>query len=261
MTGVQTWLFRSAGYTLRSQHTYTNNTSQTILAGESTMDEMLFDGFLWMNYAAGDTSLDIASLLVNDSLLSCTNPPFSDFGMTSDTVCVGDCIDFTDMSSNSPTSWNWSFPGANIPSSLQQNPQQVCYSAPGTYTVSMTAQNANGCDRGCGACLAREKRIVVQVCAGIDENKNELNLSAFPNPFSGTIQLSCKSNEAAIFEIYDVLGNKITLLNGHSNQEGFQNVIWDGTDRSGNRVSPGIYYFSVSSGNMKSAGKILMLSH
>lgn len=73
-----------------------------------------------------------------------TSPPAASFTPSSATICAGQCISFTDNSSNSPTSWSWSFPGATPGSSTASNPSNVCYAAAGTYTVTLTATNANG---------------------------------------------------------------------------------------------------------------------
>ncbi|HSG27167.1 MAG TPA: PKD domain-containing protein [Candidatus Krumholzibacterium sp.] len=52
-------------------------------------------------------------------------------------------VDFTDMSSGSPTSWSWTFGDGG--SSSQQNPSYT-YNSAGTYTVTLTATNAVGSD-------------------------------------------------------------------------------------------------------------------
>lgn len=65
--------------------------------------------------------------------------------VASDSVlCVGDCISFTDQSTNNPTSWNWSFSGASTATSTQQNPTNICYPSPGSYAVTLIATNASG---------------------------------------------------------------------------------------------------------------------
>ncbi len=53
-------------------------------------------------------------------------------------------VDFTDLSSGSPTSWDWDF-GDGAGTSTAQNPSYT-YAAVGTYTVTLTAANANGSD-------------------------------------------------------------------------------------------------------------------
>lgn len=69
-------------------------------------------------------------------------PPVADFIGSPTVSCSGD-IQFTDQSTNSPTSWLWDFGDGNT--STLQNPQHS-YTSTGTYTVSLTATNAFGSD-------------------------------------------------------------------------------------------------------------------
>jgi hypothetical protein len=68
---------------------------------------------------------------------------------SSDTVfCneAGQCLSFTDHSTNSPTSWLWLFPGAVPDSSTQQNPDSICYYTSGTYPVTLIVSNGTNTD-------------------------------------------------------------------------------------------------------------------
>lgn len=69
--------------------------------------------------------------------------PVADFVGTPTTVVAGNSVAFTDLSTNSPTSWSWQFPGAATTTSTQQNPT-ITYNTPGTYNVSLTASNSGG---------------------------------------------------------------------------------------------------------------------
>jgi PKD repeat protein len=73
------------------------------------------------------------------------NPPVANF--TADTLSVpaGGSVHFTDQSTNSPTSWSWTFEGGTPATSTAQNPT-VTYNTPGTYDVSLTATNSAGSD-------------------------------------------------------------------------------------------------------------------
>jgi len=62
-----------------------------------------------------------------------------------DNICPGSCIDFTNNSVNA-TSYQWTFTGASINYSTDENPQNVCYPNPGNYDVSLIASSANGSD-------------------------------------------------------------------------------------------------------------------
>ena len=82
-----------------------------------------------------------------EATISCLAPavtPVANFSTPSYSVCSGSCISYTDLSTNSPTAWNWQFQGAAVSSSTVQNPANICYNTPGTYTVSLTASNSSG---------------------------------------------------------------------------------------------------------------------
>ena len=76
-----------------------------------------------------------------------SNPvPIAAFTVSDDTICVGECVTFTDMTINSPTAWTWTFPGATPGSSILQNPGTVCFNTPGNHIVQLIATNAVGSD-------------------------------------------------------------------------------------------------------------------
>lgn len=77
--------------------------------------------------------------------IGCSLPPVANFSGSPTTICEGGSVSFTDLSTNSPTSWSWTFTGGSPSGSNAQNPT-VTYSAPGTYAVSLTATNASGSD-------------------------------------------------------------------------------------------------------------------
>jgi PKD repeat protein len=76
-------------------------------------------------------------------------PPVADFSASSTTIVAGQSIDFTDLSTNIPTSWNWSLMGGTPYSSTVQNPQDIQYTVAGTYDVCLTATNAYGSNTLC----------------------------------------------------------------------------------------------------------------
>ena len=71
-----------------------------------------------------------------------TSPPVANFTASTTVTCT-DTIQFTDLSTNAPTSWMWYFGDGNT--STLQNPSHY-YTNPGTYTVSLVVSNAFGQD-------------------------------------------------------------------------------------------------------------------
>lgn len=61
------------------------------------------------------------------------------------TVTAGGTVDFFDNSTGSPDTWLWDFGGGGTPTtSTAQNPTGIVFSTPGSYTVTLTASNAQG---------------------------------------------------------------------------------------------------------------------
>ncbi len=71
------------------------------------------------------------------------NPPVADFTGSPTTGDAPLTVNFTDLSSNDPTSWSWDFGDGGT--STAQNPSHE-YTAAGKYTVQLTATNAYGSD-------------------------------------------------------------------------------------------------------------------
>jgi len=72
-------------------------------------------------------------------------PPIADFEADQTSVCEGETVNFTDLSSESPSSWSWTFNGGTPATSTDQNPS-VVYSTAGTYEVSLSVTNSAGGD-------------------------------------------------------------------------------------------------------------------
>jgi uncharacterized repeat protein (TIGR02543 family) len=80
-----------------------------------------------------------------DSSIICGGVPEADFTASPTIAGIGESVSFTDISTGSPTSWSWSFPGGTPASGTAQNPS-VTYAAEGTYDVTLTVTNAEGSD-------------------------------------------------------------------------------------------------------------------
>lgn len=90
------------------------------------------------NSAGSDVETKTSYITVNAA-----PAPVANFMASSTTINAGQTINFTDFSSNAPSTWSWTFAGGTPASSSSQNPS-VTYNTAGTYTVSLTASNASG---------------------------------------------------------------------------------------------------------------------
>jgi Zn-dependent metalloprotease len=72
-------------------------------------------------------------------------PPIADFTASATDINIGNSVTFTDTSLENPTSWSWTFEGGTPSTSTAQNPT-VTYNTVGTFNVTLTVCNAQGCD-------------------------------------------------------------------------------------------------------------------
>ncbi|CAG0993142.1 Xyloglucanase Xgh74A [Flavobacteriales bacterium] len=81
--------------------------------------------------------------LWESDLYSPPQQPVANFSANPTSVCAGGTVQFTDLSTNAPTSWSWTFPGGTPGTSTQQNPL-ITYNTPGTYNATLVATNIYG---------------------------------------------------------------------------------------------------------------------
>ncbi len=62
----------------------------------------------------------------------------AEFSANPTTVSPGGSVNFTDLSTGGPTSWQWQFPGGNPQNSTLQNPSNIVYGVLGSYDVTLT---------------------------------------------------------------------------------------------------------------------------
>jgi PKD repeat protein len=91
------------------------------------------------NSAGSDGEIKTGYITVNSVVVA----PVADFIASQTTITAGGTVDFSDQSTNSPTSWSWNFGDGGT--STSQNPSHT-YSTAGTYTVTLTATNSAGSD-------------------------------------------------------------------------------------------------------------------
>lgn len=117
----------------------------------SFCSKMFTEGQAARMHAALNSSVDGRNNVVSSSNLSFTgvNDPDvlckADFQADKRQICVGQTIEFEDLSFHSPSGWEWSFPGGSPSSSTSQNPS-VTYNEPGTYEVTLQATDGTSTD-------------------------------------------------------------------------------------------------------------------
>ncbi|MFN0216033.1 MAG: PKD domain-containing protein [Saprospiraceae bacterium] len=101
-------------------------------------------------------------------------PPIAGFTASFNSGCAPLVVQFSNTSYQSPTTFNWQFPGGTPGNSTLKNPV-VTYNTPGTYTVTLRVNNGGGADT-----LVQSNLITVSnanITAAFSNNVNGLNVS------------------------------------------------------------------------------------
>lgn len=128
--------------------------------------------------------------------------PEAAIGLEEPTICAGQCVNPIDQSTNSPTTWIWSFPGG-IPASSTLQAPEVCYPKAGTYTITLTVTNVTGSS-------TTTTDLNVEVCAGIDPVQVLSGLLVVPDLHAGTLYVERKDGTPiGRVRVYDAAGRRI----------------------------------------------------
>ena len=138
--------------------TYGNPTAPLLDACSTTSPGIMFMNFMdyvddvaYANFtpdqktriqACFDTGGDLYQLTLSNK---CGVPVVADFignPCVPATVNMGGTVNFTDLSTGSPTTWSWSFTGGTPTISTLKNPA-IIYNTPGLYPVTLTASKPN----------------------------------------------------------------------------------------------------------------------
>ncbi len=189
----------------------------------------------------------------------CTNmnrKPVADFRASRTEIPASQGADFFDQSSYSATSWNWSFPGSNTPTSTQQNPTNILYSVVGVYPVTLIATNSNGTDT-----IVKQCYINVIPWFSIEPTGNQIpddySLSQnYPNPFNPVTNIKFQIPNSGFVKliIYDIAGKEIETLVDEELNPGSYSVNWNAA-----QYTTGVYFYKLSSGSFIDVKKMVLI--
>ena len=130
-----------------------------------------------------------------------TVPIVADFNGTPTAILVFDTVQFTDMSSNHPVSWEWTFEGADVTTSTIQNPR-IAYIDKGGFSVTLKATNASGVSNT----MTKSDYVNVGV-VGISSKPSVV--SVYPNPTNGRLFITNPSKDAQEITVFSAIGKQV----------------------------------------------------
>jgi hypothetical protein len=83
----------------------------------------------------------------------------------------------------------------------------------------------------------------------------------YPNPFNPitTIEYSLPKDCHTEITIYNLLGHKVKVLVNEQQRVGHHTATWDGTDKEGDEVASGIYFYRIEADEFSQSKKMLLL--
>ena len=105
------------------------------------------------------------------------------------------------------------------------------------------------------------------ISASTLKNENEINPSVFrlyqnhPNPFNPVTQIRYHLSISSHVKIavYNTMGEIVKTLANEYQTAGFRSVKWDGKNNNKQKVSTGVYFYSIQSGEFSSTKKMILL--
>jgi hypothetical protein len=83
----------------------------------------------------------------------------------------------------------------------------------------------------------------------------------YPNPFNPItrIEFSLKRRSDVIFDVFNILGERVRQIANGSFDVGHHEVTWDGTDDDHTPVPSGVYFYRLTSGRQSESKKMVLL--
>ena len=84
---------------------------------------------------------------------------------------------------------------------------------------------------------------------------------AYPNPFNPYTTLSyyLPNNETVQIKIFDIMGRQVKTFVMTDQIAGYRSIQWNGTNDYDQRVSSGLYLYTIQAGNFRGTKKMVIL--
>ena len=146
-------------------------------------------------------------------------------------------------------------------------PEQVYLAVAGYASPDAGAlQDQAPAGDGNGNVEADEYVLFPLATSGIGDRPAARLLTVGPNPFRETTAIKFDlppggdSGSGVSIEIHDIRGRSVASLSEASGGGRSGTIIWDGRDRTGARVAPGIYFVTAASGSLVEVRRVVLIN-
>jgi len=145
------------------------------------------------------------TMVKEDYIIVGGTAPEADFSASATNIMQGDKINFSDLSTGDPISWEWEFEGGIPSTSTDQNPQDIEYPEGGAFNVSLSVTN----EVGSNTKLIDDYILVDWV--GIEDFNNKNDFKVYPNPGTGifVIKFANSDNSKITVNVTDKAGQTV----------------------------------------------------
>ncbi|MCD4771950.1 MAG: lamin tail domain-containing protein [Bacteroidales bacterium] len=126
----------------------------------------------------------------------------ADFEADNVNILEGESVNFTDLSSGDPETWEWTFEGGTPDTSTAQNPASIQYNLMGSYDVTLNISNMFGVNS-----ITKTDYINVEPIGIPEGDARQFNI--YPNPNNGKFYIEFKANSENEIRIFSVVGELI----------------------------------------------------
>lgn len=178
--------------------------------------------------------------------------PVANFTANLTSIPVGANVNFTQTSTNNPTTFAWSVsPNTGISyqsgtTSASANPV-IRFNTAGQYTISLTASNAAGADNE----TKTNYITVTNSGVGINENMMDASIKVYPNPANDFINIDIEklTTDNISINVIDMLGKTVYSTQKPAGTQSMQIPM--------ETLAKGIYQIEIRTGNYSNIQKVI----
>ncbi len=130
--------------------------------------------------------------------------PIVNFSADKTIIETGEAVNFIDMTTNSPTAWQWTFEGAETSESTVPNPKGIKYNKEGRFNVTLDVSNSSASNT-----LTKQEYIIVKKTSSINTIQKQYEYNICYNETEMQLYVNIAEGENIPVSIFNISGKLI----------------------------------------------------